>query len=146
MYHKSHINLTDGEGTTENVVFIEAEFKRSVVTQFFSMFIITIMWVLSLSLFTLTITLYTRRRKVEPPTIAVAGALLFALPGLRNAQPGIPTLGCAADTAGFFWNMLLIALSIVLMMWNYIFKYTAEPRPQPKKEEEGSNLTMNIIA
>jgi hypothetical protein len=138
------ISLTDGEGLLSGVVLMEVEFKRSIVTQFFSMFIITVMWVLSLSLFSLTVTIYTRRRKVEPPTIAVAGALLFALPGLRNTQPGIPVLGCTADTAGFFWNMLLIALSIVLLMFNYMIRYTAEPKPQPKREE-ASSLTLNVV-
>jgi hypothetical protein len=139
-----NVDVNDGEAALEGVVFIEATMRRSIVTIFFSLFIMTLMWILSLSLFILTVTLYTRRRKVEPPTIAVAGALLFALPGLRNTQPGIPVLGCTADTAGFFWNMLLIALSIVLMMWNYIFRYQAEPKP--KKEVSADSLTLNVVA
>ena len=46
------------------------------------------MWVLSVSMTALSITLWTRGRKVEPPTIAVATSMLFALPAIRNAQPG----------------------------------------------------------
>jgi hypothetical protein len=45
---------------------------------------------------------------------------LFAIPQLRNVQPGIPSIGCAADTLSFFWCMALIAFSLLLLMWNYI--------------------------
>ena len=47
-------------------------------------------------------------------------AVLFAIPQLRNVQPGIPSIGCASDTVGFFWNMALIAVALLLLMWNYI--------------------------
>ncbi|KAI8926398.1 hypothetical protein BC831DRAFT_229063 [Entophlyctis helioformis] len=43
--------------------------------------------------------------------MAVATALLFALPALRNSQPGAPPIGCTADVAGFFWNMLITGLA-----------------------------------
>ncbi len=51
---------------------------------------------------------------MEPPTLAVAGGLLFGLPALRNTQPAAPPIGTAADVYGFFWNMILVALSGML--------------------------------
>ena len=47
-------------------------FSRSGTTKFFSIFIVVLMWLLSLSLLTLSITLWVRKRRVEPPTIVRA--------------------------------------------------------------------------
>ncbi len=69
------------------------------------------MWVLSLTILTLAVTLWFRERKVEPGTIGISTGLLFALPAIRNTQPGAPIIGCIADTSGFFWNMALVALA-----------------------------------
>ncbi|KAJ3218567.1 hypothetical protein HK099_005013 [Clydaea vesicula] len=75
---------------------------------------------------TLAVTLWMRDRKVEPPTIAVTTGMLFALPAVRNVQPGIPGIGCTADVIGFFWNMIMVATGAALLLTNYILKYKAE--------------------
>ena len=105
-------------------VSIDLSAIRSITTKFFSVFIIIYMWFLSLSAIVLASTLWYRERKVEPPTIGFIASLLFALPAIRNTQPGVPSIGCTADTAGFMWNMFLVLVSVVLLMWNYIIKYT----------------------
>lgn len=74
----------------QNVSF---RFSRSVTTKFFSILIITILWCLSLATFVLALTLVLRGRRVEPPTMGYAAALLFAIPAVRNLQPGIPEIG-----------------------------------------------------
>lgn len=56
--------------------------------------------------------------------------MLFALPAIRNTQPGIPDIGCTADLAGFMWVMFLVMISTVMMMWNYIFKYGKDKVPE----------------
>ena len=94
--------------------------SRSFTTQFFSLFIVTSMWILSFTVFTLATTLWLRDRSVEPPTIGFCAGFLFALPAIRNSQPGAPPIGCTVDVAGFFWNMSLVMVSTVLLMVNYI--------------------------
>ena len=69
------------------------------------------MWILSLTDITLAATLWFRDRKVEPPTIGFSAGLLFALPAVRNVQPGAPVIGCTMDVAGFFWAMFLVAVA-----------------------------------
>ncbi|KAI8905057.1 hypothetical protein EDD86DRAFT_249278 [Gorgonomyces haynaldii] len=100
--------------------------SRSITTMFFSIFIVIGMWILSLSAFTLAFTLWFRNRKVEPPTIGLVASLLFALPAIRNSQPGVPTVGATVDLAGFMWNMFLVLTAAVMLIWNYIVKYTKE--------------------
>jgi hypothetical protein len=84
---------------------------RSFTVQFFSLFIFACMWILGFVVFTLATTLWFRDRKVEPATIGVAGSLLFALPAIRNTQPGVPPIGCTIDLVGFFWAMFLVIFS-----------------------------------
>ncbi|KAJ3103224.1 hypothetical protein HDU97_010288 [Phlyctochytrium planicorne] len=106
--------------------------KRSLTTIFFSGLIMAIMWALSLLAVFLAVTLWISGRKVEPPTIAFAIALIFALPGIRNTQPGTPPIGCTADVVSFFWAMVLSAITASLLLLNYIVKYNFDPALQPK--------------
>ncbi|KAI8902589.1 hypothetical protein BC833DRAFT_572586 [Globomyces pollinis-pini] len=108
---------------TASIVNVDLLGFRSFTVQFFSIFILVCMWILSFTVFILSVTLWFRDRKVEPPTIAITTSLLFALPAVRNTQPGIPSIGCTVDLAGFFWNMFLVMVSSVLLMTNYILKY-----------------------
>ncbi|KAL2918946.1 hypothetical protein HK105_201214 [Polyrhizophydium stewartii] len=109
-----------------HLAFVTMTLRRSWTTKFFSMIVVIVMWALSLATLALAITLWMRGRKVEPPTIAVAGGLLFALPALRNAQPGAPPIGSSVDVAGFMWNMVLVAVATLLLVVNYVVKYRRE--------------------
>ncbi|KAI8848892.1 hypothetical protein BC829DRAFT_443500 [Chytridium lagenaria] len=130
------------------IVQLDFNVARSATTIFFSGLIMVIMWVLSLLAFTLASTLWMKNRKVEPPTIAFSIALMFALPGIRNIQPGSPPIGCTSDVVSFFWAMVLAAVTASLLMVNYILKWNFEappaapaaPAPLPKKMEEQAPL------
>ncbi|KAI8831380.1 hypothetical protein BC829DRAFT_409758, partial [Chytridium lagenaria] len=63
-----------------------------------------ILWLLSLLVLGVVIQIYFRDRTVEPPT-----AVLFALPAVRNAQPGAPQIGCISDIVSFFWQWPFLA-------------------------------------
>ncbi len=117
------------------VVYVDYVVRRSSTTIVFSVFVVVMMWLLSLSAFWLSASVWLRRRKVEPPTIAVTGALLFGLPALRNTQPAVPPIGTAADVYGFFFNMILISMSVLLLIFNYLYRYKAE-KTAPKQEEQ----------
>jgi Domain of unknown function (DUF4436) len=59
---------------------------------------------------------------VRPPETSLIGslaAIAFALPVLRNALPGAPPLGVAADMWVFLWTELatVLALALVVFKW-----------------------------
>jgi hypothetical protein len=58
-------------------------------------------------------------RRIEVSLIGALGAMIFALPALRNALPGAPPLGVRADIFIFFWAELgaVIALSLFIAAW-----------------------------
>ncbi|XJO72883.1 hypothetical protein BDV3_003947 [Batrachochytrium dendrobatidis] len=129
-------------GGTSGIIIVDTFIERSWTTKFFSMIVVIIMWALSLSAFTLTITLWLRDRKVEPPTISITASLLFALPALRNSQPGAPVIGSSVDVAGFMWNMVLVAVSCLLLIINYITKYKRDKVRSDPPINGSSNTTL----
>ncbi|KAJ3205464.1 hypothetical protein HDU67_008829 [Dinochytrium kinnereticum] len=124
-------DISREDALSGHIVQLDFSVVRSVTTVFFSGLVMAIMWCLSLLAFTLAVTLWIRGRKVEPPTIAFSIALMFALPGIRNTQPGTPPIGCTADVVSFFWAMSLTAVTASLLIINYIVKYNFDLPPPP---------------
>jgi hypothetical protein len=57
------------------------------------------MWALSLSIFIAAMSVWFREKTVELGVIAISTGLLFALPNVRNSQPGIPPIaGTTSDS------------------------------------------------
>jgi hypothetical protein len=131
-------------GTLKTDVLVSVSMTRSITTQFFSIFVITLMWLLSLSILSLTVSLYVRKRKVEPPMLALSVALLFAMPAIRNVQPGVPPIGITIDAVGFFWNMSIIAICAILLTWNYIYFLPVPAAGSPTRDP--SEPSLNKIA
>ncbi|KAJ1973938.1 hypothetical protein H4R35_003858 [Dimargaris xerosporica] len=86
-----------------NVVLMGLVITRSTVSLVFSIFIMIVMWAMALTVTVMSFQILVNRRQVGDPLITVGATMLFALPALRNSQPGIPTLGCASDILSFFW-------------------------------------------
>jgi hypothetical protein len=55
-------------------------------------------------------------------------------------KPGVPTIGCTVDAVGFFWNMALIAISVLLLMWNYVVMYTKPPKTPSVPPHDAESL------
>jgi len=116
------------DGSSLQVTF---NVKRSPISKVLSFIIMTEMWCLSIAIFVAAMTVWFREKKVEMFLIGLTTSMLFALPTVRNSQPGIPaTAGTTSDMVGFFWNVLLVAASAFYLIWNYILKYRRE-RPPP---------------
>ena len=59
----------------------------------------TVMWFLSLSVFIAAMSVFFRGKHTELPLVAISTALLFALPNIRNSQPGVPSpVGTTEDS------------------------------------------------
>jgi hypothetical protein len=55
-------------------------------------------------------------RKIEVTLIGAVGAIVFALPTLRNALAGSPPLGVRADVMTFFWAALVAVFAPTLFV------------------------------
>ena len=58
-------------------------------------------------------------RRIEVTLVGALGAMIFALPAVRNALPGAPPLDVRADILIFFWAELgaIIALCLFITAW-----------------------------
>ncbi|KAJ7895293.1 hypothetical protein B0H14DRAFT_3426437 [Mycena olivaceomarginata] len=113
----------DGSG-----VRISTTVSRNPITKAFAVIIILVMWCLSGGVFTLAISVWFQERKADTSLIAMATGLLFALPSVRNSQPGIPVVaGTTSDMIGFFFNVVLVTASAFSLVVNYIIKNRRGP-------------------
>jgi hypothetical protein len=84
-------------------ISIEIYTRRSPTTIGFSLFIVLIMWLLSIAIGIIAIQVIQKHRISDEHVLTLGITTLFALPALRETQPGIPAIGCAADVLGFYW-------------------------------------------
>ena len=97
------------------MIEVQTHITRTWTTLFFSGFVFIILWLITAcALMALACVVYFG--VVEAKVIAILATLLFAMPAIRNAQPGVPTIGCISDTAGFFWNMIVVSLCLIWCM------------------------------
>jgi hypothetical protein len=68
---------------------------------------------------------YRKSRIVSAPLLAMPIILIFALPSLRNVQPGAPSVGAYADVIGFFWNVGLVAMGAVAISTVWLIRKDA---------------------
>jgi hypothetical protein len=52
--------------------------------------------------------------------LTMSFALIFGLPALRNAQPGVPPIGAFCDFVSFIWAELIVAVSGLLFAWKLL--------------------------
>jgi len=111
-------------------VVITFDIQRNTTTRLFAAIIFLLMWFLSLSIFVAAMSVWFRGKNTELPLVAISTALLFALPNIRNSQPGVPSpVGTTEDMVGFFWNILLVAISAISLLVKWVLQNKRPPRP-----------------
>jgi len=114
------------DGSAVSISFVV---QRSTTTRVFAIIIFLLMWLLSLSIFIAAMSVWFRGKNAELPMVSISTALLFALPNIRNSQPGVPSpVGTTEDMVGFFWNILLVAASAVFLLIKWVLQ-NKRPRP-----------------
>ncbi|GGC58872.1 DUF4436 family protein [Chelatococcus reniformis] len=93
--------------------------RRTGAVKFFSITIYAAMVVLTLCALSIGSLVFIGFRKIEATLVGAMGAMVFALPALRNALPGAPPLGIRADVLVFFWAEIgaVVALSLFIAAW-----------------------------
>ena len=88
------------------------------------MFLVVMMWVITVVQSTNAIDFVYLRPRDIPPTMHVAAiALVFTLPGIRNSQPGIGPIGIVTDIGSFFWVELISIGTAVLLLCGQFGQY-----------------------
>lgn len=116
------IDAAKAKESTEDYVGIDMTISRAATTKFFSLFVMTMMWGLTLGVMFLTLSVLLRGRKVELAMFSFTAALLFAFATVRNAQPGTPPIGTYSDFISFFWAEVIIALCLIILVFTWLLR------------------------
>ncbi|KAJ7928211.1 hypothetical protein B0H13DRAFT_1007389 [Mycena leptocephala] len=120
-----------GDGT----VLLSATMHRREVVRFFAVLMFITTWLVTLGVVIATAVVLLKNRQTERfDIVAASTALLFALPSLRSATPGIPDTPTVSDAVGYFWHIALLALSTFVLLCHAIWKMMDD-----KAEEAGTN-------
>lgn len=112
--------------TDEDWVGIDMEFERASTVKFFSIFVMAVMWGVTLVVLLMTFSIVMRGRKIEVGMFSFLAALLFAFVALRNAQPGSPPIGSFSDYISFFWAEIIIALCLLTIIAVWVYRPAAK--------------------
>lgn len=93
--------------------------SRTGAVSFFGVAIYSAMFVMMFCALIIGSLVFIGIRRIEVTLVGALGAMIFALPALRNALPGAPPLGVRADIFIFFWAELgaIIALCLFIATW-----------------------------
>lgn len=93
--------------------------RRTGAFSFFGIAIYAAMIVMTLCALIIGGLVFIGVRRIEVTLAGALGAVIFALPALRQALPGTPPLGVRADVLVFFWAELgaIIALCLFVAAW-----------------------------
>lgn len=116
------IDATKAKESQDDFVGIDMTISRAATTKFFSLFVMVMMWGLTISVLLLTLSVVLRGRKVELAMFSFTAALLFAFATVRNAQPGTPPIGTYSDFISFFWAEVIIALCLVVLVFTWLLR------------------------
>jgi hypothetical protein len=116
------IEAARAKESTEDYVGIDMNISRASTTMFFSLFVMLMMWGLTIVVIFLTLSVVVRGRKVEVGMFSFTAALLFAFATVRNAQPGAPPIGTFSDFISFFWAEVFIALCLVILVFTWLLR------------------------
>jgi len=94
--------------------------SRTGAVSFFGLAIYAAMLVMMVCALIIGSLVFLGIRRIEVTLIGALGAMIFALPAVRNALPGAPPLGVRADILIFFWAELgaIIALCLFIATWS----------------------------
>ncbi|MBS2040481.1 DUF4436 family protein [bacterium] len=90
--------------------------ERSAPVKLFARFILTLQWLLALSGLSVVLRVVIGGRKCELALFTWLTAMLFALPPMRNAMVGVPSIGIYVDFLGFLCAEGLVACSLAALV------------------------------
>ncbi|KAG2435121.1 hypothetical protein HXX76_007206 [Chlamydomonas incerta] len=104
--------------TTGSALIVDVDAVRNLNAKAFCLIIFSAMWLLTLvcAAHAFYVLFLARVRTVGLDPAAFAATLLFALPAVREVQPGVPPMGATIDVVGFFFNMTLLAIVCILLV------------------------------
>jgi hypothetical protein len=99
---------------------MQFKIERTNSVMMFSVFVMVLMWCMTISIILVVGSIVIRKRVVEYSMFAFLSAMIFALPALRDVQPFVPTIGCYSDYIAFFWSEATVGTGLVILIVTWL--------------------------
>jgi hypothetical protein len=114
-----HLEATQQTGSNPSEPRLSFDIRRSGGFLLFALAAYGGMVVLGCSALTIGILAFVGVRRPDSQFVGALGAIVFALPALRNALPGAPPLGVRADMLVFLWTEIAAVIALALFVWTW---------------------------
>jgi hypothetical protein len=122
MVHGFSLQGEATKATSPEFADINLAIARSMSTIIWAVFVMALLWLMTLGVVGVTFYVVFFNRKLEFGSFAWMGAMLFAFVSFRSAAPGAPPIGSLIDFVAFFWAEFLVALSLIVMVTVYLIR------------------------
>jgi hypothetical protein len=113
-------SVTRNENTQVTGIALNLRRADSLIT--LSVLINLMMTGLALSVFAMVLQVTTAKGQFDLVPLSMSLSLIFGLPALRNVQPGVPPVGAFSDYIIFIWAELIVAVSAVVTVWQWVLR------------------------
>ncbi len=96
--------------------------NRTLPTQIFCVFVSVLLLIIALLVSLIIINALKDPFRPETNTLSFVGALVFAIPVVRNLQPGVPPMGVSIDYFGFFEVEFVLVIALIVIIFNWLYK------------------------
>lgn len=120
-----NFTMERSKDSDDTYVDLEIGVARSSMITLFSVFIMLLMWGVTLAVVFLIFTVVIKKRKAEIAMFSFIATLLFAFVTVRNSQPGVPPVGTYSDNLSFFWVEGILGLCLVAVVLTWVFRKPA---------------------
>ncbi len=107
------LDATVDKRSKGNYNLISLTVNRSSTIEIIVIFAMILMWLITLTVVFMLLSVLLRERKIEFGMFAFMAGFLFSFVAFRNAMPGVPPIGTLSDYLAFFWGYALISLSLI---------------------------------
>jgi len=103
----------------DHIELIVGRTNSVIVLSFLSMLL---MMALAISVLLMAVRATATDRELDLQPLFLSVTLIFGLPALRNAQPGVPPIGAISDYISFIWAENIVAFSAIIIMWTWLVR------------------------
>jgi len=118
--HGYRISMVDPVSEPNGGHDLTIEVTRAPATLVFALFVMFLMWALTVLAVALAIEEIHSGRWIDVELIALFGVLLFAFPAVRNSVPNAPALGVLGDFVAYFWCEIALGLGLVALLATHL--------------------------
>lgn len=117
-------NITAAKSKESDDTFLDMELTitRGSMAKFFSVFVMILMWAITIVVASLAFSVVFRDRKPEIAMFSFIATLLFAFVTLRNGLPFAPPIGINFDYLSFFLAEIILAVCLVSIVATWILR------------------------